>query len=594
MFMSFYLYTFIVNNKIHKNDSQYKRQYKEVKKRNHLVIDSVTGEIIMKDSKSLMTSKTSEIKAVENREEVNQKNLDYLDLLYDGGVYQVGQHYVCIKNDFKNQGITRDKVFVNEGLVGVDLYDKNLSLIEQYNTSDDIISYEWPSEGREHDWLIIQLSRRLTVDDNYLIIIDIDYNDFNNGGMVIHNAQSVNMLLDAGYEQYQTEHTSDFWQNALGISLIDTIFLGYLNKIDLNCVQSGSKQDIIINIDTYKILGIFKGGYLDCIGENSVTDADGNCIYFGWTNKGVQAIEHKYDGSEISVKTFDTVENLLNHYKPLVNLQKNSQMIQEEGLTYEQLGYTNDEKYFKFRGQLQKDNKLRKVGEFIEIEDWDLYVENNVLNLLNIDGKKLDIETTSKEQEEIVKVFGQEQTAQSQCPIYIRQTEKDNLIIVQNNTIIVGRLEGENIDGTCFMIWHKLVIEYAFRNKIEVSENTIYTWKFLEDSIEYDYTIGGHSEYWKDNIEPVYKVYLCIDEYDSIQKQTSCVLMYNMHTGETITDKNKIRQVYKIHNREVYRYSNKWGKDWKCLWERCCIAWDTRCNWHNKFAKRYKLYGTCR
>lgn len=66
------------------------------------------------------------------------------------------------------------------------------------------------------------------------------------------------------------------------------------------------------------------------------------------------------------------------------------------------------------------------------------------------------------------------------------------------------------------MIWHKLVIEYAFRNKIEVSENTIYTWKFLEDSIEYDYTIGGHSEYWKDNIEPVYKVYLCIDEYDSI------------------------------------------------------------------------------
>lgn len=54
--------------------------------------------------------------------------------------------------------------------------------------------------------------------------------------------------------------------------------------------------------------------------------------------------------------------------------------------------------------------------------------------------------------------------------------------------------------------------------------------------------------------------------------------MYNMHTGETITDKNKIRQVYKIHNREVYRYSNKRGKDWKCLWERCCIAWDTRCN----------------
>ena len=38
--------------------------------------------------------------------------------------------------------------------------------------------------------------------------------------------------------------------------------------------------------------------------------------------------------------------------------------------------------------------------------------------------------------------------------------------------------------------------------------------------------------------------------------------MYNMHTGETITDKNKIRQVYKIHNREVYRYSNKRGKDW--------------------------------
>lgn len=70
--------------------------------------------------------------------------------------------------------------------------------------------------------------------------------------------------------------------------------------------------------------------------------------------------------------------------------------------------------------------------------------------------------------------------------------------------------------------------------------------------------------------------------------------MYNMHTGETITDKNKIRQVYKIHNREVYRYSSKRGKDWKCLWERCCIAWDERCNWHNKFAKRYKLYGTCR
>ena len=539
----------------------------------------------MKDNERLEKSMTNKEQAENNQEKNREKNLEYLDLLYDGGVYAVGQHYICIKSDFRDWGRTTDRAIINEGLVGVDLYDKNLGLIGQYNTKDDIISYEFPSEGREYEWFIMQLQRKHTINDNYLIVISMDYNDFNNDGIVIHNSQKINMLQFVGYEEYQNENTFDFWQHALGISLVSTDYVEYIDGLRLSNISYRDRQDIIINIETFKVLGIFKGSYNECIGDNSITDKDGNCIYFGWTSKGVQAIEHKFDGSAINIKTFDTVEDLFNNYKPQINVSRSGQMGREDdyGYDYKELGYTDDEKYFKFRGQLQSDNRLRKVGEFIEIDEWDLYVENKALNLLNIDGKKLDIETTSKEQDEVIKAFEQEQTASSQCPMYIRQTDQDKLIIVQNNTIIAGSLEGENIDNTWVTVWHKFNIEQAFRNKTKDNETLMYNWRFLEDSVECDHMPGS---LYKAN-----KVYLCVEEYSSSQKQEQCVLMYNMHTGEVITDKNKISQVYKIHNREVDRHSDKRGKDWFCIWDRCCAAWDKRCSWHKKFAKRYELYG---
>lgn len=57
----------------------------------------------------------------------------------------------------------------------------------------------------------------------------------------------------------------------------------------------------------------------------------------------------------------------------------------------------------------------------MEIEGRSLYVQDRTLNLINIDGQKIDIETTGgKDQEEIVKAFGHEQTSSEQCITYIK------------------------------------------------------------------------------------------------------------------------------------------------------------------------------
>lgn len=57
----------------------------------------------------------------------------------------------------------------------------------------------------------------------------------------------------------------------------------------------------------------------------------------------------------------------------------------------------------------------------MEIEGRSLYVQDRALNLINIDGQKIDIETTGgKDQEEIVKAFGHEQTSSEQCITYIK------------------------------------------------------------------------------------------------------------------------------------------------------------------------------
>ena len=101
----------------------------------------------MLDSKNLETSKTSGIKAVDKREEGNLINPEYLSLMYNS-MYQVGQCYVCINGNHGNWGKVSEKVSRNKGLSNVDLYDKNMSLIGQYNTEDDTISYIFPDDDR--------------------------------------------------------------------------------------------------------------------------------------------------------------------------------------------------------------------------------------------------------------------------------------------------------------------------------------------------------------------------------------------------------------------------------------------------------------
>lgn len=57
----------------------------------------------------------------------------------------------------------------------------------------------------------------------------------------------------------------------------------------------------------------------------------------------------------------------------------------------------------------------------MEIEGRSLYVQDMTLNLINIDGQKIGIEITGgKDQEEIVKAFGHEQTSSEQCITYIK------------------------------------------------------------------------------------------------------------------------------------------------------------------------------
>ena len=335
--------------------------------------------------------------------------------------------------------------------------------------------------------------------------------------------------------------------------------------------------DIIINRETLKILGIFKDGYRDWSSYGHITSVDNNhvrsCISFYNIKDGIQAIEHKLDGSQISVKKFDTIYDLFDTYKPLLHVPGD-----KNEYDCNQIGYITDEKYFKFRGPLQSDNILHKSDEFMEIEGRSLYVQDRALNLINIDGQKIDIETTGgKDQEEIVKAFGHEQTSSEQCITYIKQTLGDILTIVQNNTIIAGRLMGERVTGEDLMLWHKFKIEYAFRNKIVNNVNLMYTWKFLEDSIQ-----------------PLYKVYLCVEEYNSIQKQTSPVLLYNIHNGGAITDRDKINQLRKRFDGEIDRYSDRRGPDWKCLRDTCRVIWDERCNYRKKFESRRELYRTGR
>lgn len=525
----------------------------------------------MLDSKNLETS-------IDKREEVNQISPEYLSLMYNS-MYQVGQCYVCINGNHGNWGKVSEKVSRNKGLSNVDLYDKNMSLIGQYNTEDDTISYIFPDDDRGYEQLIMSLQRKQTVEDNYLIIINLK----SHNGLILHNSQKINDLVNAGYKNYQNEYTSDFWQHALGVALID------LDCLYSNCSISERKEvsiEIIINIETLKVLGVFKKSYYDCKGSEYITAMDNNHvrsgISFSISKDGIRAIEHKSDGSQLNINKFDTIENFFSTYKPLLHDWRDKQIEYD----YSQLGCTADEKYFKFRGPLQLDNRLRKPGDFIEIEKRSLYVESRALNLLNIDGKKIDIETTGgKDQEEIIKAFGREQTASDQCPVYIKQTFGDMLIIVQNNTIIIGRLigegvtdtvvSGEDMTGQDLMLWQKFKIEYAFRNKIVNNVGLMYTWKFLKD-------------YLKSQDE----IYLCIEEYNSIQKQTSTLLLYNMQTGEAIADRDKIIQLRKEFFKKIDRYSDRRGKDWICLRKVCSISWDPRCEHCTRFEKLRDLYKT--
>ena len=516
----------------------------------------------MLDSKNLETN-------IDKREESeSQINLGYLNLIYNN-IYHVGQCYVCINGNYKSAEKYCGCVSTNMDLSDVGLYDKNMNLIGQYNTEYDVISYTIAYMGWNCKWLVIQLQREQTVEDNYLVIINMN----GSNGAILHNRQKINMLAKAGFELRHTNYTSDFWKHAMSINLTDMKRVnGYTGS---HWMQGKEEIEIIINRETLKILNIFKDGYWDCPWWSHIETMDNDhvrsCISFYNCKDGIQAIEHKLDGSQISTKKFNTVENLFNTYKPLLHVPGD-----KNEYDYSWIGYTTDEEYFKFRGPLQSDNKLHKSEKLVRIEEWSLYVYDRALNLINIDGQKIDIETTGgKDQEEIVKAFGHEQTSSEQCITYIKQTLGDILTIVQNNTIIAGKLEGEKTED--LMLWHKFKIEYAFRNKIVNNVSLMYTWKFLEDSIQ-----------------PLYKVYLCVEEYNSVQKQTSPVLLYNIHNGEAITDRDKINSLRKKFDGEIDRYSDRRGPDWKCLRETCSMAWDTRCNYRKKFESRRELYRTGR
>lgn len=532
----------------------------------------------MLDSKNLETSMSQ--RAIDNkeREDTDKLNLGYLDLVYGGKIYQVGEYYVCIDSDDKKLKENGGGVSTNENLSGVDLYDKNAGLIGQYNTEDDIISYTFPDINARQKWLVMSLQRKQAAEDNYLIIINLDSRNDElggNNGLVLRNSQKTIVLDDGLFWHYKHAYVSDFWEHAMGIRLRSIELVN--RRWGPNWTTGRDMTDIIINRETLKILGIFKDGYQDQSSYGHITSVDNDhvrsCISFYNISNGIQAIEHKYDGSQISVKKFDTIYDLFDTYKPLLHVPGD-----KNEYDCNQIGYITDEKYFKFRGPLQSDNILHKSDEFLEIEGRSLYVQDRTLNLINIDGQKIDIETTGgKDQEEIVKAFGHEQTSSEQCITYIKQTLGDILTIVQNNTIIAGRLMGEHVTGDDLMLWQKFKIEHAFRNKVVNGTNLMYAWKFLEDSIQ-----------------PLYKVYLCVEEYNSVQKQTSPVLLYNIHNGEAITDRDKINSLRKKFDGEIDRYSDRRGPDWKCLRETCRVIWDERCNYRKKFESRRELYRTGR
>lgn len=81
----------------------------------------------MTDSKNLETSMSE--RAIDKRENTDKLNLGYLDLVYGGKIYQVGEYYVCIDSDDKKLKENGGGVSTNENLSGVDLYNKNIGLI---------------------------------------------------------------------------------------------------------------------------------------------------------------------------------------------------------------------------------------------------------------------------------------------------------------------------------------------------------------------------------------------------------------------------------------------------------------------------------
>lgn len=83
----------------------------------------------MLDSKNLETSRATKETDKKEREDTNKLNLGYLDLVYGGKIYQVGEYYVCIDSDDKKLKENGGGISTNENLSGVDLYDKNAGLI---------------------------------------------------------------------------------------------------------------------------------------------------------------------------------------------------------------------------------------------------------------------------------------------------------------------------------------------------------------------------------------------------------------------------------------------------------------------------------
>lgn len=81
----------------------------------------------MTDSKNLETNMSE--RAIDNKENTDKLNLGYLDLVYGGKIYQVGEYYVCIDSNSKKLKENGGAVSTNENLSGVDLYNKNTGLI---------------------------------------------------------------------------------------------------------------------------------------------------------------------------------------------------------------------------------------------------------------------------------------------------------------------------------------------------------------------------------------------------------------------------------------------------------------------------------